>query len=47
MTPHSSYRLSPVAKRLLARLAKFYGLTYTGVLEWIIRDRARALPKRR
>jgi len=46
LIPHSSYRLSPEAKRLLARLAKYYGLTYTGILEWIIREKARALPKR-
>lgn len=46
MTPHSSYRISAQAKSMLSRLARYYGLTRTGILEWIIREKARALPKR-
>jgi len=46
-TPHSSYRLSNDAKKLLAILARRHGLTNTATLEWIIRDKAREIPDRR
>lgn len=43
--PHSSFRLSKEARVLLARLAKHYGLNRTSVLEWIIREQARAVER--
>ena len=39
--PHSSFRLSEEAKRLLEALAAHYGLTLTGALELAIRESAR------
>lgn len=46
-TPHTSFRLSPEARVLLGALASHYGLNRTAVLEWLIREKARALPARR
>jgi hypothetical protein len=43
MTPHSTFRLSPTAKRLLARIARRDGVTRTAALERLIRDAARAI----
>jgi predicted DNA-binding protein len=40
-TPHTSFRLSPEAKKLLAGIAKANGLTQTAVLEMLIRKEAR------
>lgn len=51
VTPHSTFRLSEEARRLLAELATHYGLTNTAVLEWLIREQGRRVglfrPKRR
>jgi hypothetical protein len=43
VTPHTSFRLSGEAKRLLALLAEHYGLTATAALEWLIREQARSI----
>jgi len=42
MTKHSSYRLKPETLVLLARLAEHNGLSKTAMLEWMIRQQARA-----
>jgi len=39
--PHSSFRLSEEARKLLAALAAHHGLTLTGALELAIRESAR------
>lgn len=42
-TKHSTFRLSPEALALLARLATHYGLSRTSALEFAIREQARRL----
>lgn len=48
---HTSFRLSAEGRKMLARLAAHFGLNRTGVLEWLIREKSRALgldkPRRR
>lgn len=43
MTPHSTFRLSEEAKRLLGLLAEHFGISRTAVIEWLVREKARAL----
>lgn len=43
MTPHSTYRHSVEAKKLLAKIAHQWGITRTAALEFMIRDQARKM----
>ncbi len=47
VTPHTSYRLSAEAREMLDKLAEHYGLNRTSILEWLIREKARTLPRPR
>ena len=45
-TTHTSYRISPEGRELLAKLAAHFGVSRTAMLELLIREKARkALPK--
>lgn len=41
--PHSTFRLSSEARRLLKLLAQHFGINMTAALEYLIRERSRSL----
>lgn len=43
VTPHATFRLSAEGRRMLEKLASHFGMSRTAVLEWLIRQKARAL----